>query len=243
MDGSTILLIMFVAIFVWIAFFRKIKPASKTDDQLWVLHRTAVNAGEFGIKRKKLIEKEMEKRGLLNSTEPKKDNAIEAIARNNTVETDVDLSELSNTLDVLSIHQEVLAEVSPISRQLQYITDNLEVPEGGIFDSYTRGYFFGFLDSLIEKKGGRGIDHRPDMATDILNIMFGAAYTGENEGMDFFNECLADRRTFKEHKNSVFNKGVSEGKSDFENFVKGAPSTSMIDFASKMYDYKSLLSG
>ena len=64
MGISTIVIIVISVIVIWALFFRKINPSSKTDSQLWTLYTMA----RPGTEQLELIEKEMEKRGLINAS-------------------------------------------------------------------------------------------------------------------------------------------------------------------------------
>lgn len=63
MESSTIVIVVISVIVIWALFFRKISPSSKTDSQLWMLYKIA----RPGSEQFDLIEKEMEKRGLINA--------------------------------------------------------------------------------------------------------------------------------------------------------------------------------
>jgi len=83
MEGSAIIFIIIGAIVIWALFFRQINPSNKTDDQLWTLYRMA----RPGTNELDLIQKEMERRGLLGA--PSKTNLtqddIKSVAEANKI--------------------------------------------------------------------------------------------------------------------------------------------------------------
>ncbi len=129
-----------------------------------------------------------------------------------------------DTINTMNQMAQIMDAVSPIFDQLKTGIGNHDVPEGGIFDSFVRGYIFGYVNNLIAFKGGGSIDKNPNAAMEIFNVMFGTPYTGGNEGAEFFKECLADRNAPESsHDNHDFTEGFISGKGDYSIIVDGQP--------------------
>lgn len=234
MEGSTIITIGVIAFFVWVLFFRKINPSNKTDAQLQWMYDLAMRNWDPLKKNEnlELIRAEMEKRGLLGTTPKSQINSAEM---QNTVSSTPEENEALNTINFMGRMSQVMESVSPIFEQIKIGTQNKEIPEGGVFDSYVRGYIFGFVNQLIESNGNGGIDANPGEATEIFDIMLGAPYSGGNEGVEFFNECLEDRRNEGNNENSPFSKGFVEGSADYQSFSTGSYPTGLSNYLVNTY--------
>lgn len=171
----------------------------------------------------KLIRAEMNKRGLLGSNHSSKINSADTRLNNITNETTTEENEAINAINMMGRMTQVMESVSPIFEQIKLGTQNKDIPEGGVFDSYVRGYIFGFVNQLIESKSRGGIDANSSEAREIFGIMFGEPYSGGNEGVEFFNECLADRNAANNGSNSFFSKAFVSGCMDYQNFIAGRP--------------------
>ena len=237
MEGSTIITIAVVAFFVWVLFFRKINPSNKTDAQLQWMYDLAMRTWDPLKKNENLeqIKKKKKKRGLLGTKPTSQTNLSNIYFKNSFNETHTQEHDDPETIDMMSRMSHVMEAVSPIFEQIKVGTKNKEIPEGGIFDSYVHGYIFGFVDRLIELNGNGGIDANPDEAIEIFGIMLGTPYSGGNEGVEFFNECLKDRRAAGDDENSSFSKAFVEGKADYQYIIEGRPAMQLYYYLANAY--------
>ena len=132
---------------------------------------------------------------------------------------------------------QIMDALSPINDQLRTGVPDPDKVEGDVFDSYVKGYIFGYINNLIAFKGGGGIDTNPDAVTEILNVMMGSVYSGDEEGIKLFNECLADRRAPEGSETYInFHKGLLAGGSDHAIIVNGTPIHKLADYLLGLYD-------
>ena len=138
-------------------------------------------------------------------------------------------------INQVSRSAQIMAAVQPIFDQINIGMGEKEIPEGGIFDPHIRGYIFGFINKLIEIKGGGGIDKNPHAASEIFNVMFSSPYEDDNEGSSMFNECLQDRNKAEENGgNTNFDHGFSEGESDYVLFISGTTPFNLSNYVDKV---------
>lgn len=130
---------------------------------------------------------------------------------------------------------QIMIAVQPIFDQIEAGMGDKKIPEGGIFDSYFRGYIFGFINKLIKLKGGGGIDKSPHAAFEIIDVMFSSPYEEDNAGHNMFNECLHDRSKAEENGgNTNFDHGFSGGENDYVLFINGATPVSLSNYIGKV---------
>ncbi len=139
----------------------------------------------------------------------------------------------TDTIQSMDRMAQIMDALSPIFDQLKSGIPNPDAHEGDVFDAFVRGYIFGYVNNLIAFKGGGSIDTNPNAAVEIFNVMMGSVYTGDNEGVNLFNECLADRNASESAGgNHDFTKGFIAGESDHSIIVNGTPIQKLSNYLS-----------
>ena len=141
------------------------------------------------------------------------------------------LAEASRAITTTLKMAEVWSELQPITAQMQIGIKEREVPKGGIFDSYVRGYLMGYVNSLLEISGEGGINRSPHRALEIFSIMFGAGFGNDQAGLDEFNECLRERsKPENSSADSLFMKGFQSGAIDYKKHHLGQRPESLSEY-------------
>lgn len=131
---------------------------------------------------------------------------------------------------------QIMEAISPIRQQFRAGITNPDNLEGDVYDSFVKGYVFGYINNLIAYKGGGSIDTNPNAALEILNVMMGSVYTGEDEGINLFNECLADRRAPEGSESYInFHKGFLAGEADHSIVSNGSSVHKLTDYLRNLY--------
>lgn len=150
------------------------------------------------------------------------------------VDEPVDTSEAIATISTAKKMANIWSEITPLTTQVQNGLAGKEIPEGGIFDPYIRGYYLGYVDSLIAISGGGGIDISPHIVAEIFSVMYGAGFGDEEAGIEILNECLKDRNESKnDGDDSPFLNGFSCGTYDYKEFHEGGTPQNLSIYISK----------
>jgi len=148
----------------------------------------------------------------------------------------VDTSEAIDTINTATRIGNIWGQISPLTSQIQNGMADKEIPEGGIFDPYIRGYYLGYIDNLIATSGGGGIDVSPHIVAEIFGIMYGAGFGDDNAGIEMLNECLKDRNDSKSiGGDSLFSNGFACGANDYKKFYEGGKPQNLSIYISEKF--------
>lgn len=188
----------------------------------WELHAANIHDFDQPLKAAQNVDIELLARSMPKTMSVDLDKSVdlEGLATSDNRQRDQFLDDQDKLTHMFNI----LSQVEPISSQLGDGIGENEVPEGGIIDPYIRGYFLGYVNSLLELTVGGGVDEHPKEAFEAFAVLNGATYDGDmDRGAKAFNECLADRHTSSETESETpFDEGFSAGAADHKKFYAGS---------------------
>lgn len=127
---------------------------------------------------------------------------------------------------------DMFSDLMPITQQLGDGIGDKEVPDGGIIDSFIRGYYLGYVNEYLKKLYGREIDAIPHKATEAFAILNGSLYDGDYErGVHALNESLKERNdNHNKGSDSAYSLGFKAGSLDYGTFKDGMSPCRLKDY-------------
>lgn len=107
--------------------------------------------------------------------------------------------------------------VPPLGDQIRRGLEGRDIPTGGFFDDYVRGYYYGYVDRFMENAGQTSIVTNLSGAHELFGIIFGSVEDGETS----LNECLMARADAINQIGAPFHRGRADGSGDLEKLVSG----------------------